>query len=317
MDHSTNPHDIVVVGSNMMDMITKISRLPKMGETLAGSAFSMGFGGKGANQAVMAARLGARVAMVCKVGKDSFGPMVRQNFIDKDITACVFEDKSLASGVAPITVDDEGRNLVIIVPGANMTLTAGEVQQAKELILSAKILICQLEIPDEAILAAFEIARAGGLRILFNPAPARAVPPQMISLADMVVPNETEAELLTGLPVKGLQGASAAAHRLQEMGARSVIITLGAEGALLWDGTEEQHFLPPKVEAVDTTGSGDAFIGSLAYSLVKGNSLPEAIRFANVAAALSVTKIGTQISFPTLEEVEGFGGIAGRGFAGR
>ncbi len=296
-------HDIVVVGSNMMDMITKISRLPKMGETLAGSAFSMGFGGKGANQAVMAARLKARVAMVCKVGHDSFGPMVRQNFLDHGITACIFEDEKLASGVAPITVDDEGRNLVIIVPGANATLSAEEVQQAKDLILSAKILICQLEIPDEAILAAFEIARKGGLKIILNPAPARAVPERMIGMADVVVPNETEAELLTGLSVKGLQGASEAARRLKEMGARNVIITLGAEGALLWDGQTEQHFLPPTVNAVDTTGSGDAFIGSLAYALVQGKSLPEAIRFANVAAAISVTRIGTQISFPTMEEI--------------
>ncbi len=303
MNMESEAHDIVVVGSNMMDMITKISRLPKMGETLAGSAFSMGFGGKGANQAVMAARLKARVAMVCKVGRDSFGPMVRQNFIDHGITACVFEDESLASGVAPITVDDEGRNLVIIVPGANATLSAVEVRQAKALIQSAKILICQLEIPDEAILSAFEIAQEAGLTIIFNPAPARAVPARMIAMADVVVPNETEAELLTGLPVKGLEGAPQAARRLTEMGARNVIITLGAEGALLWDGQKEQHFRPPAVNAVDTTGSGDAFIGSLAYALVQGKSLQDAIRFANVAAAISVTRIGTQVSFPTMEEI--------------
>lgn len=304
MDTAPKSHDIVVVGSNMMDMITKIARLPRMGETLAGSAFSMGFGGKGANQAVMAARLGSRVAMVCKVGKDSFGPMVRQNFLDKGITARIFEDEHLPSGVAPITVDDEGRNLVIIVPGANMTLSAAEVEQAADLICSARVLICQLEIPDEAILKAFEIARESGLRILFNPAPARAVPTQMIAMADLVVPNETEAELLTGVPVQGLQGAAEAARRLEDMGARSVILTLGAEGALLWDGENEQHFRPPQVEAVDTTGSGDAFIGSLAHALVVGKELPEAIRFANVAAAISVTRIGTQISFPTLDEVQ-------------
>ena len=288
----------------MMDMITRISRLPNMGETLAGSSFSMGFGGKGANQAVMAARLGARVAMVCKVGRDTFGPMVRQNFENRGITARVFEDEALASGVAPITVDDEGRNLVIIVPGANMTMSAAEVEQAAGLIRSARILICQLEIPDAAILSAFDIAREAGLKIILNPAPARSIPARMIELADLIVPNETEAELLTGQRVKGLKGAFVAARKLQEMGARSVIITLGEEGALLWDGVQEQHFRPPKVTAVDTTGSGDAFIGSLAYALVKGKTMPDAIRFANVAAALSVTKIGTQISFPTLEEVE-------------
>ncbi|MCE5208948.1 MAG: ribokinase [Chloroflexi bacterium] len=302
-----NPsYDIVVVGSNMIDMITRISRLPKMGETLAGSSFSMGFGGKGANQAVTAARLGARVAMVCKVGKDTFGSMVRANFKENGVTARVFEDDTLASGVAPITVDDEGRNLVIIVPGANMTLSVAEVEQASDLIKNAKILICQLEIPDEAILKAFEIARANAVRIIFNPAPARKVPPQMIEMADIVVPNETEAELLTGLSVNGIHGASDAARRLKELGAQTVIVTLGADGALLWDGRQEQHFSPPKVNAVDTTGSGDAFIGSLAFALMQSKDMPEAIRFANRVAALSVTKAGTQTSFPTMSEVDRF-----------
>ncbi|MEM5775828.1 MAG: ribokinase, partial [Anaerolineaceae bacterium] len=164
----------------------------------------------------------------------------------------------------------------------------------------------QLEIADEAILRAFEIARAAGVRIIFNPAPARSVPARMIELADIVVPNETEAELLTGLSVSGLNGASDAARRLKEMGAQTVIVTLGASGALLWDGSEEQHFSPPKVNAVDTTGSGDAFIGSLAYALVQGKDMPAAIRFANQVAALSVTKPGTQTSFPTLKEVSEF-----------
>jgi ribokinase len=306
-DPLAKPYDIVVVGSNMMDMITKIPRLPKMGETLVGHTFSMGFGGKGANQAVMAARLKASVAMVCKVGQDRFGPMVRQNFEDQGLArAVVFEDEDLPSGVAPILVDDEGRNMVIIVPGANNTLTPAEVRQAGEVIQGAKILITQLEIPDEAILAAFEIAHASGVRIILNPAPARHVPDRMIAMSDLVVPNETEAELLTGLPVQGRRGASTAAKKLQEMGARMVIVTLGAEGAQLWDGQQEQHFAPPAVNAVDTTGSGDAFIGSLAFALARDKSIEEAIRFANVAAALSVTRIGTQISFPTLEEIHEF-----------
>jgi ribokinase len=303
-DPLVKPFDIVVVGSNMMDMITKIPRLPKMGETLVGHTFSMGFGGKGANQAVMAARLKASVAMICKVGQDRFGPMVRQNFEDQGIArAVVFEDKDFPSGVAPILVDDEGRNMVIIVPGANNTLTSAEVRYAEEVIQGAKILITQLEIPDEAILTAFEIAHASGVRIILNPAPARKIPDSMIAMSDLLVPNETEAELLTGLPVEGRQGASTAAKRLQAMGARTVIVTLGAEGALLWDGQREQHFAPPIVNAVDTTGSGDAFIGSLAYALAREKSIEDSIRFANVAAALSVTRIGTQISFPTLEEI--------------
>jgi len=299
--------DIVVVGSNMMDMITKIPRLPKMGETLVGHTFSMGFGGKGANQAVMAARLKASVAMVCKVGKDRFGPMVRQNFKDQGLAvAVVFEDEELPSGVAPILVDDEGRNMVIIVPGANNTLSASEVRQAGDVIRDASILITQLEIPDDAILAAFEIAHAGGVRIILNPAPAREVPAEMIAMSDLVVPNETEAELLTGIPVQGRQGALHAAQKLQQMGARMVIVTLGAQGALLWDGGREQHFAPPRVNAIDTTGSGDAFIGSLAFALAREKGIEDAIRFANLAAALSVTRIGTQISFPTLEEMHAY-----------
>jgi len=309
MNAHLKTNDIVVVGSNMMDMITKIPRLPKMGETLAGSAFSLGFGGKGANQAVMAARLQAKVAMVTKVGGDVFGGMVKQNFASQGIAVdTIFTDDSLPSGVAPILVDDEGHNLVIIVPGANNSLSAAEVAKAQAVIESARILICQLEIPDEAILAAFEIASQAGVQIIFNPAPARPVPPRMLALADLLVPNETEAELLTGMPVGGLDDAARAAEALHAMGAKTVIITLGAQGALLYEGSQASHFQAPKVKAVDTTGSGDAFIGSLAVSLARGKSLPEAVVFANRAAALSVTRIGTQISFPTPDEIDAFTG---------
>ncbi len=309
MDRYEKTHDIVVVGSNMMDMITKIPRLPKMGETLAGSAFSLGFGGKGANQAVMAARLQAKVAMITKVGGDVFGGMVKQNFASQGIAVdTTFTDESLPSGVAPILVDDEGHNLVIIVPGANNSLSAAEVKGAQAVIQSARILICQLEIPDEAILAAFEIASQAGVQIIFNPAPARPVPGRMLALADLLVPNETEAELLTGIPVSDLDSAARAAEALHSMGARTVIITLGAQGALLYEKGHASHFPAPKVKAVDTTGSGDAFIGSLAVSLARGKSLPEAVQFANRAAALSVTRIGTQISFPTPDEIDAFSG---------
>ena len=247
--------------------------------------------------------------MVTKVGGDVFGGMVRQNFASQGIALdTIFTDESLASGVAPILVDDEGHNLVIIVPGANNSLSAAEVNGSRSVIQSARILICQLEIPDEAILAAFEIASQSGVKIIFNPAPARPVPGRMLALADLLVPNETEAELLTGIPVGSLEDAARAARALHTMGARTVIITLGAQGALLFEDGHASHFPAPQVRAVDTTGSGDAFIGSLAVSLARGKSLPEAVQFANRAAALSVTRIGTQISFPTPDEIDAFNG---------
>lgn len=300
-------YDIVVVGSNMVDMVSKIPRLPKMGETLAGHAFSLGHGGKGANQAVMAARLKARVAMVTRVGNDVFGPMTRENFGRQGVnTEFVISDEQLASGVAPIMVDNDGHNMVIIIPGANNNLSREDVLSARDAIEHCKLVICQLEVPDEANLAAFELARAAGAMTILNPAPARTLPGEMIALSDLIVPNETEAELLTGIAVHGLEGTEQAARKLVEMGAKKVIITLGEQGAYLYQGGSGQHFSAPKVEAVDSTGAGDAFIGSLGAALASGSPLEEAIPYANRAAALSATKLGTQLSFPTPEELHAF-----------
>jgi ribokinase len=299
---------VVVVGSNMIDLLSRIPRLPKMGETLVGTHFHLGFGGKGANQAVMAARLGASVAMVTKVGSDTFGEMTRKNFEVEGIsTEFVLVEQNEASGVAPILVDDQGHNMVIIVPGANMRLRSEEVRAAEPLIRGARIVVAQLEIPDDAILTAFHIAREAGVRTILNPAPAREVPDELLALTDILVPNETEAELLTGLSTEE-ESLKATARSLHGKGVGTVILTLGARGALLWDGQQAIQFPAPEVAAVDSTGAGDAFIGSLAYALSNGEPLEEAIDFANHAAALSVTQVGTQLSFPALDRVEDFRG---------
>jgi ribokinase len=299
--------DIVVVGSNMIDLLSKIPRLPKMGETLIGSAFHFGFGGKGANQAVMAARLGAKVAMVTRVGDDLFGSMTQENFRQQGVdTTFVLVETGISSGVAPAMVDENGKNMLVIIPGANMRLTLEDIRQASQFIQFAKILICQLEIPDEAVEEAFRIARAAGVMTILNPAPARAISAELIALADLIVPNETEAEILTEIPVSGMSGTAEAAEKLIAIGAKAVILTLGENGAMLFENNESFHFPAFSVKAVDTTGAGDAFIGGLAFGLSTGRSIRDAIPFANQCGAFSVTRIGTQVSFPTYEDLANF-----------
>ena len=296
--------DVVVIGSNMMDLLSHIPRLPKMGETLIGDSFHLGFGGKGANQAVMAARLGAKVGMVTKVGDDIFGKMTYDNFSKFGIsTEYIFTEENMSSGVAPIFVDKNGDNMIVIIPGANLALAVDEVQMASQMIQSAKLVVSQLEIEEESIIAGFKIARKANVLTILNPAPAKPISSELINLTDLLIPNETEAELLTNIEVNGVQGAEEAAKKLMEQGAKKVLLTLGKDGAFLYEDKKKTYFQAVKVDAVDTTGAGDAFIGSLSYGMAKGMSLSSAVRFANEAAALSVTKIGTQTSFPTLDEV--------------
>ena len=307
MNIENDVFDIVVVGSNMVDLLAKIPRLPTMGETLVGNTFHLGYGGKGANQAVMAAKLGARVAMVTKVGDDVFGPMTRENFVNQNINVdFVFVQKDTSSGVAPILVDENGRNMIVVVPGANMKLSPADVELAAARISKAKIIISQLEIQDETIIEAFKIAKNSNVMTILNPAPARTISNELIQLTDLIVPNETEAEILTGVRVVGKRGSLEAAKSLIEQGTKTVILTLGENGTVLLDNHQNKQFPAFKVKAIDSTGAGDAFIGSLAYALVNDYQLSEAIEFANRCAAISVTKIGTQISFPTLYEVNSF-----------
>ena len=296
-----------MVGSSMIDLISRVPRLPKLGETLVGSSFHLGYGGKGANQAVMAAKLGARVTMVTKLGRDVFGDGTLKNYREQGIdTTHVMFDNVRFSGVAPIFVDDNAQNFVVIVPGANTGLTPADVQASKQVILDSDILISQLEIPVETTLEGFRIAKSGNVRTILNPAPAAPISDELVQLADFCVPNTTEIELLTGQSVGTLAEAEAAARKLLLRGTRTVILTLGEDGALLVDKDSIEQTPSVKVDAVDPTGAGDAFIGSLAVFLGEGLPLHDAIRRANAVAALSVTRIGTQVSFPNRAEADGF-----------
>jgi ribokinase len=298
---------ICVVGSSNIDLTFRTPRLPRPGETIEGRAFQLGFGGKGANQAVMAARLGAQVTMIGKVGQDVFGADYRRHYRAQGIdTTHLSSDTARFSGVASIVVDDEARNCIIVVPGANEGLTPGDVQDAAPAIRASQVLLGQLEVPVETTLEAFRVAKAAGVRTILNPAPAAPLPDELLRLTDLCVPNETEAELLTGQTVASSEQAEAAARSLQSRGPKAVLVTLGARGVLVVEEGAAEHLPAVAVEAVDPTGAGDAFIGSLAVFLAEGNPLTEAARRANGVAALSVTRLGTQTAFPSRPEVEAF-----------
>lgn len=298
---------LCVVGSANIDLTFRTTRLPRPGETLAGQAFQLGFGGKGANQAVMAARLGARVQFVGKLGRDAFAEQTLAQYRAEGIdTAHITSDSERSSGVAAIIVDDDARNCILVVPGANQSLSPADVNQAAEAVRSASAVLCQLEVPVETTLETFRLARASGVRTILNPAPAASLPEELFRRTDLCIPNETELELLTGRPVRELSEVETAARALRERGPANVVVTLGSRGTLLLLGDETRHVPAPVVQAVDTSGAGDAFIGALAVFLAEGVEPVEAARRANATAALSVTRTGTQSSFPTREEVEAF-----------
>jgi ribokinase len=313
---TTSTPQVCVVGSSNIDLFFRTARLPRPGETLAGQSFHLDYGGKGANQAVMAARFGARVTMVGKVGRDVFGEGVGRNFRQHGIdTTHLLLDDHRGTGVASICVDDEARNCILVVPGANLGLTPDDVRGASRPIQSADVLLCQLEVPVETVLEAFLIAKAGGVRTILNPAPAIPLPDELLALADLCVPNETEIEQLTGQPATTPAGAEAAARGLLRRGPGAVLVTLGERGALVVEGEAVATVAPVAVRAVDPSGAGDAFIGSLAVFLAEGLPLREAASRANAAAALSVTRPGTQASFPDRAELEAFLGPGKRGVA--
>jgi ribokinase len=306
-----DPARVVVVGSSNFDLTFRTPRLPRPGETLAGQAFYCGFGGKGANQAVMVARLGAQVTMVSKVGRDLFGEQALANYRAEGIDAShVLTDPRRSSGVAGIIVDDAARNCILVIPGANGALTPDDVQAAAAAIRSADVLLCQLEVPVETTGAALRLARAAGVYTVLNPAPAGALPDDLLGLADLCVPNETEIETLTGQPAVTLEQAEAAAKALLQRGPRQVLVTLGERGVLIVDDQKTEHVPAFPVKAVDPTGAGDAFIGALAVFLAGRQPLREAVRRANGVAALSVTRPGAQSAFPHKAEVEAF--LAGK-----
>jgi ribokinase len=303
---------ICVLGSSNIDLTFRTSRLPKPAETFTGQSFQLGFGGKGANQAVMAARLGARVRMVSKVGRDVFGEKTLQNFREQGIdTRFVLFDESETTGIAAIMVDDDARNCIIVVPGANGRLTPAEVRSASAALEGAALLLCQLEVPVETVQEAFHQARAAGVKTILNPAPPRRLPEELLKLTDYCIPNFGEmdflnSELFHGQNIKTSEQLETAALGLLSQGPHTVIVTLGQKGCLIVEQQKKVHVSGIPVEAVDTTGAGDAFIGSLAVFLAEGRALEDAVRRANGVAALSVTRLGTQAAFPSRTEVEAF-----------
>jgi ribokinase len=300
------PH-IIVIGSSNTDMIIKLDRLPKPGETILGGEFVTAAGGKGANQAVGAARAGGRVTFIARVGSDIFGEQAVAGFIRDGINVNhVLRDRKAPSGVALIFVARDGENCIAVAGGANARLSPADVKKARSAFAGAAVLVMQLETPLETVQAAADLAARRGLRVILNPAPARPLPNKLLQKISILTPNETEAELLTGIKVDGAAAAGRAAARLLARGVRTVILTLGARGAFVAD--VHGHRLVPgfKVKAVDTTAAGDIFNGALAVALAEGKVLAEAVRFANAAAALSVTRLGAQPSAPTRREIERF-----------
>jgi ribokinase len=296
---------IVVIGSSNTDMVIKTERLPAPGETILGGNFFMNAGGKGANQAVAAARLNGNVSFIVKVGNDVFGKQAIELFANENInTEYIFIDDKNPSGVALITVDVKGENCIAVAQGANAFLSPEDIQRAIKVLEQADIILVQLEIPIETIEYIADVASQMHIPLILNPAPACKLSDQLLSKVSVITPNGTEAELLTGIHITDVDSAKLAAALLYEKGIDIVIITLGAEGALLYQN-EKYNLIPSlTVNVVDTTAAGDVFNGALAVAISEKHAMVDAIQFANCAAAISVTRLGAQASAPNRQEVE-------------
>jgi len=291
-----------------MDLVVKSPRIPAVGETILGEDFMMTPGGKGANQAVAAAKLGAEVSFIAKLGNDVFAEQSLNNFKKEGVnTKYVIQTKEAPSGVALIIVDDTGNNVIVVAPGANQMLSPEDIRKAESDIASSGALVAQLEIPLETVEFAARLANNCGVLFILDPAPAQKLSPELLKMVDVLTPNETEAQILTGIEVtSNRDSARTAAKKLLEYGVKSVILTMGAKGFLLANDDRMESVPAVKVNAVDATAAGDAFTGSLAVGLAQGWELFDAALFANQVAALSVTKMGAQSSMPAKEEVESF-----------
>lgn len=298
--------NIVVIGSTNTDMVVKASHLPAGGETVLGGEFLMNAGGKGANQAVAAARYGNRVVFVAKTGNDLFGERVRSSLREDDIvTDYVSIDPLHPSGVALITIDARAENCIVVASGANMYLSTADVDAAGEEISAADVVLMQLESPIETVTYAARMAAEAGVKVVLNPAPApdKPLPEELMRSLYLITPNRSEASRLSGIEVKDLASAREAAKAILDRGPQSVIITLGGDGSLVYDGQEFTFIEATKVEAVDTTAAGDTFNGVLATMVAEGRNLIDAAREASLAAAISVTRMGAQPAAPTRAEV--------------
>lgn len=300
--------EIAVIGSNMVDLITYIDDMPKMGETLEAPNFRMGCGGKGANQAIAAAKLGANVMMMTKVGDDAFAENTIRNFQQYGVnTDYVEKVPGVSSGVAPIFVDKSSQNRILIIKGANSHLKPSDIDNAKERLKNCKLFILQLEIPLETVYYAIDFANENNIPVILNPAPAsKELDINYACKCDFFMPNETELEILTGLPVENMEQIRTAANTLLSKGLKNLIVTLGEKGSVWLHGSEVTYIEPYKVNAVDTSGAGDAFIGCFAYYYVKSQDIVESMKMASLFSAYSVTGQGTQSSYPTKAQFDTF-----------
>jgi ribokinase len=296
---------VTVVGSLNKDLVVRAPRIPQPGETIIGGEFRAVPGGKGANQAVAAARLGGQVSMIGRVGSDAFAQSLLDSLAADGVDhAFVMQDPQAATGVALIVVDDAGENAIVVASGANMRLSPADVDAAEAVIAAADVLLVQLEVPLAAVAQAARVAHAHGATVILNPAPACPLPDELLPLIDVLVPNESETALLTRLPVDTWSEIEAAAMALCELGVDTVVLTLGERGALLVEEGEKKLIPAFEVTPVDTTAAGDAFVGGFAVALAEGRSLADAVRWGNATGALAATKLGAQPSLPTRRIVE-------------
>jgi len=299
-----NKQGVLVIGSSNLDLVVTAKRFPNPGETIFGKKFEMFPGGKGANQAVAAARLGSKTIFIGKMGNDEFREKLSQIMIEGGVDIKnLFIDENEHTGTALITVDESGQNQIIVISGSNMKLTPQDVESRSSLFKEAAIVLTQLEIPVETVIKSAELAKENNLIFILNPAPALKLPETIFPLIDYLTPNETELELLSGVKIENENSIKIAAKKLIEKGIKNIIVTLGEKGSLLINSEIEKYFPVKKVEVVDTTAAGDVFNGALAASLAEGKNINQAIEFANAAASISVTRMGAQSSIPYKNEI--------------
>ncbi len=303
--------EILVIGSFMMDLVVRTPRVPEEGETIIGISFNRFPGGKGANQAVAASRLGGKVAMAGKLGEDGFGDIFLSVLAEEGIDAAhVLRDGQAATGIGSITLDEAGNKRIVVVPGANMHYTVEELREIEAVIAQSGIVMLQLEMDLAVICEAVNLAHKHNVPVLLNPAPAQKLPDELLAKVTYLTPNETEAKILSGIEVTDAATAAEAAQALRAKGVKNVVITLGDKGALVAGEEGTQHVPGFAVQAVDTVAAGDAFNGAMALAVVRGESLAKAARFANAVGALAVTRPGAIPSLPTRSEVDKF--LSGR-----
>jgi ribokinase len=295
---------VMIVGSFNTDLAVRTPHIPVGGETILGGGFKTGPGGKGANQAVAAARLGAETSLLVKLGSDMFGDQAAENLQREGLRPdLLLRSNASHTGVAFIVVDDNGENMIVVAGGTNNLLSVTDVEIARRSIEQANVLLLQLEIPIETVEQAIKIAHQAGVKVILNPAPGRPLDASLLGMVDVLTPNETEAQIITGLPVKNLEQAEAAARQLLQMGVGTAVITLGSKGALVVTPDYVRHVPGRQVQVVDTTGAGDAFSAALAVALAENKEMVEAVVFATAAAALQVTRFGTAPAMPNRNEV--------------